>query len=88
MMRQYPLTILLHDDVDDNRKDTICCMKELKKILNEKNISIRKLSRITSIPESTLHAMINEQIKQPSFNTIVKISEVLNVPLESFKEKE
>ncbi|KRK64332.1 hypothetical protein FC72_GL000500 [Companilactobacillus tucceti DSM 20183] len=63
-------------------------MKELKKILNEKNISIRKLSRITSIPESTLHAMINEQIKQPSFNTIVKISEVLNVPLESFKEKE
>lgn len=63
-------------------------MKELKKILNEKNISIRKLSRITSIPESTLHAMVNEQIKQPSFNTIVKISEVLNVPLESFKEKE
>ena len=87
-MRQYPLIILLHDDVNDNRKDTIRCMKELKKILNEKNISIRKLSKITSIPESTLHAMINEQIKQPSFNTIVKISEVLNVPLESFKEKE
>lgn len=63
-------------------------METIKKVLKEKQISAYQLSKLTDIPESTLHAMVNEQIKQPSFNTIVKISEVLNVPLESFKEKE
>lgn len=63
-------------------------MKTIKTLLNQKQISAHQLSRLTNIPESMLHAMVNEQIKRPSFESIVTISRALNVPLESFIEGE
>jgi len=63
-------------------------MKMTKVILNEKNISMYKLSKLTGIPESTINAMANGQIKQPSFNSIVKISKAIKVPLDKFVEED
>jgi len=62
-------------------------MKMTKVILNEKNISMYKLSKLTGIPESTINAA-NGQIKQSRFNSIEKISKAIKIPLDGFIEED
>lgn len=51
----------------------------LKAILDERNISIRKLEEMTGLGFETLRRLYNDQTKQFQRDTLGKICEVLNV---------
>lgn len=53
--------------------------KELKKILENKKMSVAELSRKTNIPANTLYAIINRDSKNINFSTIYKISKALDL---------
>ena len=54
----------------------------IKKLLKEKNITIYRLAKITSIDETGLRNIINGKIKDPHISTIAKIAKALNVKVD------
>lgn len=57
---------------------------DLKEYLKEKQISVREMSRITSIPYSTLHDIVNDKVKLEDcqYKTLKRISEFVEVPVD------
>ena len=54
----------------------------IKKLLKEKNMTIYRLAKITSIDETGLRNIINGKIKDPHISTITKIAKALNVKVD------
>ena len=59
---------------------------EIQKALDEKNISIYKLAKITGIRDSTLHNY--KRGSEPSFKNMCKIADALDVSLDYFRKDE
>lgn len=59
---------------------------EIQKALDEKNISIYKLAKITGIRDSTLHNY--KRGSEPSFKNMCKIADALDVSLDYFRKEE
>lgn len=59
---------------------------EIQKALDEKNLSIYKLAKITGIRDSTLHNY--KRGSEPSFKNICKIADALDVSLDYFRKEE
>ncbi|MBM6956717.1 helix-turn-helix transcriptional regulator [Ligilactobacillus salivarius] len=57
---------------------------EIQKALDEKNISIYKLAKITGIRDSTLHNY--KRGSEPSFKNMCKIADALDVSLDYFRK--
>ena len=51
----------------------------LKKIMNERNISIYRLSKLTKLRDSGLGMIINGKREDPRISTIIKIAKALNL---------
>ncbi|ODG93755.1 hypothetical protein BED47_00880 [Gottfriedia luciferensis] len=58
----------------------------LKSILDQKGISIRKLSEDSGIPFETLRRLYNDDTKQYQRDTIGRVCEVLNVGISDLLE--
>ncbi|HIX82617.1 MAG TPA: helix-turn-helix transcriptional regulator [Candidatus Erysipelatoclostridium merdavium] len=58
----------------------------LKKIMNERNISIYRLSKLTKLRDSGLGMIINGKREDPKISTIVKIAKALNLTDDEFIE--
>lgn len=58
----------------------------LKKIMNERNISIYRLSKLTKLRDSGLGMIINGKREDPKISTIVKIAKALNLTNDEFAE--
>lgn len=58
----------------------------LKKIMNERNISIYRLSKLTKLRDSGLGMIINGKREDPKISTIVKIAKALNLTKDEFIE--
>lgn len=58
----------------------------LKKIMNERNISIYRLSKLTKLRDSGLGMIINGKREDPKISTIVKIAKALNLTNDEFIE--
>lgn len=58
----------------------------LKKIMNERNISIYRLSKLTKLRDSGLGMIINGKREDPKISTIVKIANALNLTDDEFIE--
>ncbi|MCO8296468.1 helix-turn-helix domain-containing protein [Tetragenococcus halophilus] len=58
--------------------------KNLRTVMAEKNISGVELSRYTGLSESTIHYIKNGNISGIRFNTLQKISECFEVPVDYF----
>ena len=58
----------------------------LKKIMNERNISIYRLSKLTKLRDSGLGMIINGKREDPRISTIIKISKALNLNDHEFAE--
>ena len=56
--------------------------KKLEKYLNEKKISMYRLSKMTGIPETTINNIKHKRIKSVSFYTVYKIAKALEIDLE------
>lgn len=56
--------------------------EKLEKYLNEKKISMYRLSKMTGIPEVTINNIKHKRIKSVSFNTAYKIAKALEIDLE------
>lgn len=54
----------------------------LKKIIDESDLSINKISQLAGIPYSTLSDLINGKRKNISFQNIILICDVLNCPID------
>lgn len=54
----------------------------IKKLLKEKNMTIYRLAKITSIDETGLRNIINGKRKDPHISTIAKIAKALNVKVD------
>ncbi|MDE3838634.1 XRE family transcriptional regulator [Bacillus methanolicus] len=54
---------------------------QLKKILDERGISIRQFAEITELPFETLRRLYNDETKQYQRNTIGRVCEVLGIDL-------
>lgn len=54
----------------------------IKKLLKEKNMTIYRLAKITSIDETGLRNIINGKRKDPHISTITKIAKALNVKVD------
>ena len=52
--------------------------------LNQKEMSIYRLSKITGIPDNTLYGYKNNGV-EPSFSNMVKIADALDVSLDVFR---
>lgn len=59
---------------------------EIQKALDEKNLSIYKLAKITGIRDSTLHNY--KRGSEPSFKNMCRIADALDVSLDYFKKEE
>lgn len=59
---------------------------EIQKALDEKNMSIYKLAKITGIRDSTLHNY--KRGSEPSFKNMCKIADALDVSLDYFRKEE
>ena len=62
---------------------------KIKQILEEKNISIYKLSKISEVPYSTVNDICNDKtsIEKCSAETVYKIAQALNIPMERLLEE-
>jgi len=58
----------------------------LKERLEEKNMSVYKLSKETGIFQQTLYALINGKTLNPRLDHAVKIAKVLDIDLNKLKE--
>ncbi|MFD4706086.1 helix-turn-helix domain-containing protein [Gottfriedia sp. NPDC058432] len=58
---------------------TLRVKSNLKSILDQRGISIRKLSEDSGIPFETLRRLYNDDTKQYQRDTIGRVCEVLNV---------
>ncbi|WP_274355193.1 helix-turn-helix domain-containing protein [Ligilactobacillus salivarius] len=59
---------------------------EIQKVLDEKNMSIYKLAKITGIRDSTLHNY--KRGSGPSFKNMCKIADALDVSLDYFRKRD
>ena len=58
----------------------------LKKIMNERNISIYRLSKLTKLRDSGLGMIINGKREDPKISSMVKIAKALNLTNDEFAE--
>ena len=58
---------------------------EIQKALDEKNLSIYKLAKITGIKDTTLHNY--KKGSEPSFKNMCKIADALDVSLDYFRKE-
>ena len=60
----------------------------IKKILDEKNISVYKLAKLSGIPYSTLSDIVNgvTELHTCNANTVYRLSKALNVSMETLME--
>ena len=58
----------------------------LKKIMQNKNISIYKLSKLTGLDDGMLNRIINGKTKNPRIDTLIKIAKVLDLDDHEFAE--
>lgn len=56
----------------------------LKKIMNERNITIYRLSKLTKLRDSGLGMIVNEKREDPRMSTVVKIAKALNLTNDEF----
>lgn len=61
---------------------TLRVKSNLKALLDDKDISIRKLSKMTGLPFETLRRLYNDETKQYQRDTIGRICEVLDVGID------
>ncbi|GEM01220.1 Helix-turn-helix [Halolactibacillus halophilus] len=60
-------------------------MLRVKELLEEKNISIYQLSKLTGLYDSTLNNIVNNSEANPTFNKICKIADALEVSLDELR---
>ncbi len=58
----------------------------LKKRLEEKNMSVYRLSKETGIFQQTLYSLFNGKTSSPTLDNAVKIAKVLDIDLNKLKE--
>lgn len=56
--------------------------------MQEKNISQNKLAELVGVKQQYISKILLGKVVSPSFNLIVRISNVLDIDLNEFKEKE
>lgn len=56
--------------------------EKLEKYLEQKQISMYRLSKMTGIPETTINNIRHKRIKSVSFYTAYKIAKALEIDLE------
>ncbi len=59
----------------------------LQNIMNERNLKISDISRMTDIPDSTLRSIINRKNKTVALDVAFKISKGLNIPIEKLNDE-
>jgi len=62
--------------------------KDIKKIRRQKRLSQEKLARLTDISLNTLTKIESGFTKRPSFQTIVKIAQALEISLDALVERQ
>lgn len=60
--------------------------ENMKTIINRKNMSIRKLSRITKLNDSNLGKIINGKTNNPGINYLLAIAKALDLDNDEFAE--
>ncbi|WPP08544.1 helix-turn-helix transcriptional regulator [Pediococcus inopinatus] len=61
---------------------------KIQQILDDKKISANQLSNLAGFKNnSTIYAIKNEQIKNPSFELMERIADALDVSLDEFRDK-
>lgn len=60
--------------------------KTVKEQLENKGMTIYRLSKETGIFEQTLHSMLNGSTSSPRLDNAVKIAKVLDIDLNNLKE--
>ena len=58
--------------------------KNVQKVLDEKSMSIYRLSKLTGILDNTLYSY-SRGVSEPSFDNMFKIADALNVSLDVFR---
>jgi len=60
---------------------------KLKEILQEKNMSMSKLSRLSDLSFSTISRIINDEKYSPTLNTLERIARALHVEVSDLYEQ-
>ena len=58
--------------------------KNVQKVLDEKSMSIYRLSKLTGILDNSLYSY-SRGVSEPSFDNMCKIADALNVSLDVFR---
>lgn len=59
--------------------------EKIEKIIKSKNISVYQLAKMTGISRQALSQMKLKEVKNPSFDKMVKIADALDVSLDEFR---
>ncbi|MCR5203625.1 MAG: helix-turn-helix domain-containing protein [Lachnospiraceae bacterium] len=60
--------------------------RDLKELLKERNLNVRKVSMMAGIRPSTLYAVVQQE-RKPSLGILLKLSEVLPIKIDSIKTR-
>lgn len=66
---------------------TYSMWNKIEKIMQKKNISTYRLSKMTGISKQYFSQMKLKQTDNPSFETVCKIADALEVDINEFREK-
>lgn len=65
-------------------KSINCVVKKLKKIMDEKKITVYQLSKRTNIERTSLYKIFNGTTKDIMFLTLINILDALDYPMGNF----
>ncbi len=62
-------------------------IKRIQDIMNQKNMSIYRLSKITGLSQGSLSMMMNGKLKKITIQTAIKIANALDVSLDEIVDR-
>jgi len=83
--REIAVTIWLN--LGERGYAAIMIRMKLKEILQEKHISMSKLSRLSDLSFSTISRIINDEKYSPTLNTLERIARALHVEVSDLYEQ-
>lgn len=61
---------------------------KIKEILQERNMSVYKLSKLTGMGEVHLGRYVHNRVQKPNLETVYKIAKALNINIEELIQEE
>ena len=84
MILSKKLKILINNEIvkDDEEQKEVMNTDKIIKLMEERNITVYKLSKMTNYDRTNLKKILNGEIKEPTISTVIAIADALEINIE------